>query len=369
MIATVLTSGLLARPTKAEFLNTVTQNVGCVLNIGTCPPPIVNEEQTLPDENPPIDTTDPKEEGPSDDTTPPSVELSADPMLAGGASQIITISGAISDDNLVSYSLAVNGTVAQEESNMSQTSAGIDIPWNVSTPNVVPSGLYRITLDATDAAGNPSHIEVTVEVDNTAPDVDVSGGDVIIKEGSISPSTSASDTHTVASYYWTADAGNPGVINFDANVPEPSFTPNIEGTYVFYVSVADGLGNATTRQFSFSYAKELEAVPLPTLEDPTEALIDQSPSTPAVTPASTNPAIRNGRDEILENDDELVLGSTVSKPGETPPTTTIASIAPTGSGWSIFGVLWYWWLGVIAFFFAGWVALKKFVLTRIPGES
>jgi hypothetical protein len=341
----------------------VTQSVGCLLNIGTCPP------STPTDPSQPTDPPADPNTTPSDDTTPPSVAVSADPTLAGGATQTINITGTAIDDNLASYSLAINGNVAQSESDMTTTTGSINIPWNVTSPNVVPSGTYLITLDATDKAGNTSHTEQNVEVDNTPPDVAVAGGDVIIKSGSISPTVSASDKNGVASYMWTASADNPAVIDFNSGDAEPTFTPTVEGSYTYYVDVADGVGNVTRSKFSFGYAQELETVPLPTSTNPTDGLVDQSPSTPAVTPASTNPTIRSGRDEITPSDDSGVLGNTVTAPGQAPPTKTVATIAATTGGWSIFGLLWYWWMAIIGVFFAGWLMIKRFVRRRIPEHS
>lgn len=383
MLVTVLTSGFLSRPTQAEFLNTVTQSVGCLLNIGVCPPPTTGDgdsDSGSSGGNGQGDTTGQTGNGgsgdtgtsggssntpPPDDTTKPSVAVNADPTLAGGTTQVINITGTVLDDNLASYSLAINGTVAQSASDMTDTQASINIPWNVRTPNVVPSDTYLITLDATDKAGNTAHTEVSVEVDNTPPTVTVGGGDIIVKSGSISPTTTADDTHGIASYSWTADADNPAVLDFDATVAEPTFTPSVEGPYVFYLAVADGLGNVTTKQFAFSYAKELETVPLPTAKDPTDTLVDQSPSTVAVATKNANPTVLSARDEIPASDDTGVLGSTVTAPGDIPPTTTVATIAPTTGGWSIFGVLWYWWLVIIGLLISAWVVIKKFFIRRI----
>jgi hypothetical protein len=346
----------------------VTQSAGCLLNIGTCPPPTQTDPTTPTGPGSGTNPTNPNAT-PSNDTTPPSVAVSADPALAGGTTHTINITGTVIDDNLASYSLAINGNVAQAETNTTQTNVSINIPWSVSTPNVVPSGLYLITLDATDKAGNPMHKEISVEVDNTPPDVKVDGGDVILKSGSISPTMTANDTHGIASYTWTADAKNPAEINFDHTIAEPTFTPTVEGSYKYYVDVTDGLGNVTHSQFNFSYAQELATVPLPTMQNPTDALVDQSPSTLAVTPVSLNPTTQSGPDAMTASADSGVLGNTITAPEQTPPAAAVASIASTSGGWSIFGLLWYWWLIIIGVLFVDWFMLKKLVISRIPEHS
>jgi large repetitive protein len=367
LLTTVLTSGLLSRPTQADFLNPVTRTVGCLLNISTCSPPTDPPTTTDPGNT----TTNPNNSTttPPDDTTAPSVGLNAAPLLAGGTTQTINITGTVIDANLASYSLAINGTVAQAESNMTTTSANINDPWNVSTPNLVPSGTYLITLDATDTAGLTTHKEVSVEVDNTPPTVTLDGGDVILKSGSITPTTTANDTHGIASYTWTANANNPAVIDFDHTVAEPTFTPTVQGSYIYYLAVADGLGNVTTQEFDFSYAQELAIVPLPTLQDPTDALVDQSPSTLAVAPATANPTVQSGRDEATTSDATGVLGSTITAPGQMPPATNVATIVSTSNGWSIFGMLWYWWLIIASLLFSAWIVFKKFVISFVPEQS
>jgi hypothetical protein len=361
LVVTVLSFGMFTRPTQADFLDPVAKTVGCLLNITSCTPD--NTTPQTPADTAPADTT------PSDDPNPPAVAVDATPTLAGGTTQVINITGTVIDSDLDSYSLAINGTVAQQESAMTNTQASINIPWNIATPNLVPSGAYTITLDATDKAGHTAHTEKTVTVDNTPPAVTIDGGDVIIKDGSISPTVTASDDNGIASYAWTESANNPATLNFDHTAAMPTFTPTYEGSYLFTLAVTDGLGNVTDQTFTFGYQQELATVPLPTTTDPTDGLVDQSPSTPAVTPASTSPVARVGRDEITTSDDSGVLGNTVTAPGQLPPTTTAATITPTAAGWSIFGLLWYWWLVILGVFFAGWILIKKFVLSRVPEHS
>jgi len=373
LFATILTSSVFTRPTQAEFLNTVGTTVGCLLNVGTCPPPVVVPgEPTDPIGEP---TGDPDTEGPSDpeenpveDAAPPTGSLSVDPALAGGATQTVTIAGSVSDDNLTSYVLKLNDNIIQEVTGITEATVNISAPWSVATPNKVPSGVYIVTLDAMDKAGNPFHAEQMVEVDNDGPAVDVQGGGIIIKSGSIIPEVSAEDPRGISSYTWRASDGNPAALKYDENVKDPTFTPFVEGSYTFYVDVADGLGNVSSKEFTFSYARQLETVPLPTIDDPSDKLINQNPSTPAVTPASTTATTRSGRDNITASDDAGVLGNTIAAAGLTPAPTP-AAIAPTDRGWSIFGILWYWWLVVMAAFFAGWVIIKKFVLSRVSNDS
>ena len=377
MAMSLLSSGILSRPTQAVFLSRL---VGCTLNIGVCPPPTENDDPTNPtgpsdpvepteptDPTDPTEPTDPDETPtPDEDVTIPTATVAVDPVLAGGQLQTVTISGIVADENLASYTLALDGNIVQQVTDITETELTISVPWSVATPNKVPSGIYTITLDATDRAGNTVRAEVQVEVDNDGPNATVTGGDTIIKSGSISPVVEAEDTHGVVSYAWTADTANPGAIEFDAAAEEPTFRPYFQGTYIFYVDIVDGLGNITTKTFSFGYAQQLATVPLPTTDDPNKQLADKAPS---VTPASSSPAIRSNRDEVISSDDADVLGNTVAISAQDPQNTVVAAIAPTGNGWSILGILWYWWLLVVGALFAIWIGMKKLVLARVAKDS
>ena len=373
LFVTVLTSGISARPTKAEFLNTV---VSCVLklNLGTCPPPPADTPPPLPTDetDDPVDDDSDVEPAPdySDDVTDPVVTVGANPLIAGGTYDTVTITGDISDENLDSYILMVNGERATSGSALTEKTIHIDMSWSVSTPERVASGDYVITLDATDKAGRTAHKEVTVVVDNDGPTKSVTGGNVIIKGGSISPTVTASDAHDPISYSWTGDADNPSGINeYDASASEPIFTPTVEGSYTFYLTLTDGLGNISTDQFDFGYAQQLETVPLPTKGNPIDEVRDETSTTPSIVPTSSNISSRSGRDEVTTSDDGGVLGSTISAPGQVVMRNDSATITATDKGWSIFGVLWYWWLIVFGIIMTVGYVVKKIIISRVPEQS
>ena len=354
IIATVLTFGIFTRSTQAEILNIATPAASCRLNIIGCttPPP---DPSKIPDQTP-VSTTPPT------DTTKPTAVVTATPNPAGGASNIVTVNGTLHDDtNLASYTISVNGTIAQHGSVLG-TSADVSFAWNLTSPDVVPSGTYTITLDVTDAAGNPGdQVVTTMDVDNDPPTVTIANGG-IIQSGSAIPGVTIDDAHPTYTYAWTAGTDNPDTLNYDQSVMQPTFTPKVEGTYVFFLQVTDGLGNVSIgNEYDFGYKKELATVPLPTTTDPAKGLVDNTPSTPVIIPVSTSPIVKTGRDEITAADQPSVLGSTVTATDQTPPTKTIATIAPTSAGWSIFGVLWYWWLAIIGSILAVGHFIKKFV--------
>lgn len=344
--------------------------------------PATPTEGTNPPES--TDPTTPPESGdnngnttpPAQTTPPPTIDaFSVNRTIAGGnlENRTVVITGHVTDSDLVSCKLLINDidVGATCDQNAEHTGYDVNFTWVVANDadTKAASGEYTITLVAVDAVEQQTSKSATVTVDNDAPGVVVSGGG-IIKSGSMSPTVVADDAHEPITYAWVASEANPSVLNFVDTDMEPTFTPKNEGTYVFYLQATDSLGNVSgSVSFNFGYKQELETIPLPTTQNPTDGLVDKSPSIPAIAPASSTPTIRNGRDELLASDDEGVLGNTVAALSRNPPVTTTATIAPTTYGWSIFGLLWYWWLVIIGVFFAGWMFIKKLLLSRVPEHS
>ncbi|MBC7565187.1 hypothetical protein H7100_03105, partial [Candidatus Saccharibacteria bacterium] len=364
MLVTVLVSGLLSGNAHAQLPSDMPNTpTGCLLNIGTCLPDTNPDGTTgtgnqTTDPGTPTNPQDPVDPDPIDPAPPvddgldPVLTLKADTgypqnaLLAGGNYSSVFISATIDDKHLASYSLKLNGTVIDKTDAATDTSVTISTAWSVSSPNVLPSGIYVLTLDAVDTSGRQSHSELAIEVDNDAPDLTVIGGGYIVKSGSISPKTTTVDAHAITAYIWTANANNPDELVFDRYAAQPVFTPTVEGSYAFSLAVTDELGNIAGATFDFDYAQELEVVPLPITADPTDTLVDKSPSTIATKPL-VNSGLVSSRDSLSSSDDNGVLGTTRSTTGLTVPTEIIGTIAPTSGGWSVFGVLWYWWVVVI----------------------
>lgn len=380
MLAIVVLSGLLSGTTHAQ-LSSDTPNTlkGCLLNIGTCPTD-ANPDDTTGTGTPtdPQDVVDPTPIDPAppvDDGADPVLTIKADTgypqnaLLAGGNYSSVFISATVDDEHLASYSLRLNDSVIEETNMATNNAATISTVWSVSSPNVLPSGIYVLTLDAVDTSGRTSHTEQSIEVDNDAPDLTVEGGGFIVRSGSISPETTAVDAHAITAYIWTANANNPDELLFDRYAAQPVFTPTVEGSYVFSLAVTDELGNIAGEAFDFDYARELEVVPLPTTTDPTDTLVDKSPSTIATKPLVSSGSVRSGRDSVSSDNDSGVLGTTRSMAGLTVPTEIVGTIAPTSGGWSVFGVLWYWWVIAVGMVVAGMTIVKRSLKRAVPNHS
>lgn len=301
------------------------------------------------------------------DTIDPETSLTADPLLIGGNVPTSTFTGTVSDVHLAGYTLSITdgeGAVAASYSEeVTKNSESVSYVWNVVDPTKLPSGIYTAILTATDESGRFGQTTLTIEVDNDGPGITIDNGDTIIKTGSISPVVTAEDPHSTdtITYEWTEDASNPASLDFDANAKEPTFTPLIEGSYRFQLVATDGFGNQTVGNYRFDYIQDLPPLPLPTEKDPS-ANTTNNPALPAVVSPSTNPS-RDARSEVLDDDDSTaqVLGSTALGAGEPIIAATNAALTPTNSGWRILGILWYWWLVIIAFIAVLITILRRFI--------
>lgn len=296
------------------------------------------------------------------DTDSPVVILNASPVLIGGTTPKTTITGRTTDDHRSEYTLEVtneDGDIVDSVSaslDATETTVDISHEWDATAQ---PSGLYTVTLSATDKAGRNAVVSVIIEVDNSGPDLVIEGSKVI-KGGSISPAVTTSDAHGIASYKWVADKTNSGPIIFDDSVKEPEFTPKIQGNYIFTLTVTDELGNSSSDDFEFGYATELETLPLPEATEKTSP-----PNVPAAIPPSSNPT-RDPREDTEPDDKQSsqVLGTTSGSPSDPLAASNVAVLTPTDNGWSILGILWYWWLAAIVGVAAAWIALKRFLSSQ-----
>jgi hypothetical protein len=359
LFATILNATLPARPTQAESL------FGNIIALGDT----AGDTQTQPNGD--------ETSGDNGETPPPPnasapfiTSFNVSRTLAGGseANRSVVITGEATDDDVASCQVLINGVFQAEcipKENAANTYS-LAYTWVVPNDqaNKLQSGAYTISFVVIDSANNQTERDATITVDTDAPDLTVQGGG-LIQSGSLSPNVTAKDdgNDVTQGYSWTASSDNPSVILFDRSAKEPVFTPKVEGTYVFYLTVQDGLGNAVTKPFTFDYAPVLATIPLPTIQDPTLTLqTNASDDTEVATPA-----IRSTQD-MAASDDVSVLGNTIAAAAKASPVTTASPLTPTKSGWSIFGILWYWWAVVAGIMVSAWYFIKKFFDVRLPEQ-
>ena len=362
-----------ARPAQAGLFNMI----GCVIGVGCgvpvqtplIPPTDNPEAPVIPgtpgDTGEPADEEgEPEEETPVDQNPVPSISVAATPTLAGGTleNRTVTITGKITDDDFISCQLLINEVPVDATCVLNEETGEYDLnyTWIVAgEPDAkAQSGEYLVKLIAVDATDRQTAETTKIIVDNDGPAVTVTGGNTIINSGSITPKVTAADDADVASYSWAAGK-NPAVLQFDAAAKNPTFTPTVEGTYTFTLTARDALGNQTVAVFEFGYAVVLATLPLPVSN--IEELVVNAPVVAREAPVITA--------ETTSDSDAQVLGNTISTPTPTAFTAEGATIARTGEGWRIFGLLWYWWLGIIGVMATGWFFVKKYALRTAANDT
>ena len=362
-----------ARPAQAGLFNMI----GCVIGVGCgvpvqtpLIPPIDNPEPPVVPVNPgdtdePTDEEgEPEEETPVDPNPVPVVTVSATPALVGGTveNRTVTITGKITDDDFVSCQLLINEVPVDATCVLNEETGEYDLnyTWVVAgEPDTkAQSGEYIVKLIAVDATDRQTAETTKIIVDNDGPAITVTGGNAIINSGSITPKVTAADDADVASYSWAAGK-NPAVLQFDAAAKTPTFTPTVEGTYRFVLTARDALGNQTVVPFEFGYAVVLATLPLPVSN--IEELVVNSP-------VVTREVVVSSDENVADKDTE-VLGNTISTPAPAAFVAQSPTIARTGEGWRIFGLLWYWWLGIVGVMATGWFFVKKYALRTLTNDS
>gem|GEM_PF-1455687 len=308
------------------------------------------------------------------DPTDPTAAVTVSAELIGGNVPAVTISGTVDDEHLRSYTLSIldesntvieSSTVATEGQH-----ADVNSLWNAVDPKQL-SGNYWVSLVARDAADRTFESKARVVVDNDGPLTKVTGGDTIIRGGSISPIVSAEDPHGDITYAWVASTANPAILTYVSTDKQPVFTPTVEGSYRYTLTTTDRLGNTSTSVFRFDYVAELPLLP-PLVEvtgGPSALEVAATALPSAVSPTST--PTRDARSETSEDTKTTnqVLGSTISNTNEPVATTRVAALTPTNSGWSILGILWYWWLLVIAAVIAASMLARRYGSPRVNQDS
>lgn len=197
------------------------------------------------------------------DTTAPSALLTS-PVSGSRAHGLVQISGTVTD--AVSYTLSINGDVVA-----AGVSGAVSYQWD--TTGFI-SGTYRITLSATDAAGNTTQDTVLVAIDNTAPALPVR----------ISPTNNATGTGgTINTLSWLASEDPSGPVQYSVQLAaDPAFTSILnsgtvtttayglmglsDGTYFWRLQACDSFDNCSGWSDGWSFTIDNTA-PVFTVDD------------------------------------------------------------------------------------------------------
>lgn len=292
------------------------------------------------------------------DSTAPVVTL--DSSLDGRTLQgPVSIKAGIQDDNVFHYYITV-------------TKDGADITTSVVSPRQVNNqttftgqelftlngdGRYTVKLEARDEAsalgGNNGNKDanstklISFIIDNTGPAITGNATGVVSGTGTIAPALTDEDgAQSGNTYVWVQTSGPSATISNDTAL-NPTFTPSVDGDYVFTLTATDHpAGNVTTKIFSFTYAAPV----------PAQAVAPVT-TTPGTGPAAaagngfTNVNITDGDSGVLgdstTNTDTNKQGSVDDK-GASTQQGSVKGASDEHAGCTQFlGICWYYWIPVV----------------------
>lgn len=204
------------------------------------------------------------------------------------------------------------------------------------------------SVEFKDLAGNPETVNYTVQgIDKELPVVDVNNV-VRNSNGTYTITGMVSDEVGVSQVLVSLDGGTIKPVTTLVGDVWTFTTPILlDGPHTLTVTSRDTAGNEGTLVTS---PYEFIAATPPAGPPASPGL----PGTPQGAAATGNSLINTTTSQTVnqseENDEESILGAQTTK--NTPATTT-AAIEATPSGWSIFGLAWYWWLLILAALAAG----------------
>ena len=239
----------------------------------------------------------------------------------------------------------------------------------VVTP-VATDGNYSLRLHATDKANN-----VGLAVTSTVVTIDTTGPTVVIAKPVLTGNTYqpvVSDPAEPTTYSWSAIAPASQLTVSNPTSAQPLFTFLADGTYKLTLGAKDALGNVSSQNIFVTYL----APYIPGSGDPVTPVDPQpAPFTPTadVVAAKTTQPVTNA--EVSMSDTPAITSAQVSEPLVASTATTpiieppTSAIVPSTQGWSIFGILWYWWAGAIAVIATIWVLVKRYILRVRSNDS
>lgn len=290
------------------------------------------------------------------DNTAPVAHVTA-PSNGDVVHGTVTVSGTVTDVNPDHYYFVVkdaHGHVVADPGTVNQATVS---SWDWDTTGVA-DGTYTVDLEARDKAGNKdagSVSTVTVTVDNTAPEVTISGYGQTGNE--IRPNVTATDPApgTTLTYAWATTVSGSDVSISDPTVLEPVFTVHHDGTYSYTLTVTDEAGNATSKDFSFTYTTPVPpAAPTPQIT---------TTATTPTTPTFTN--VATGNTTLADNGTGILGSNTDSGDGKVKGDSTVNLKNTSNKNNGKFLFFGWWWLTILAVIFA----LLAFLFRRRNNED
>ncbi len=217
----------------------------------------------------------------------------------------------------------------------------------------LPSGDYYVSLRAKDSLGNMSDLSyVKFTVDHTAPVVTLQSDKTnpmassqVTFSGKV---TNGADLDTLALYNGAVQVADlTGSVDSNGHWSY-AFPPEdlIAGNYTFTVVAMDTRGNESDVTTSPQSVLSMNVTPFvpgrgATISpDVTQQLVRAFTVPTSVVATVPTPQ--------KDNNDQAVLGTQTEKAAGSDAANKTAAIAPTENGWKLFGIVWYWWLLILA---------------------
>lgn len=229
------------------------------------------------------------------DRTPPEVHLDSPEAgsVQGGLQETVVVSGRVIDDNLASWALRYGQGDDPEAWTILMEGTGPPpepLRWEWPTGGGLPDGRYTLCLTATDRAGWTSEARVAIDMDNTPPEIEITGfgeNGFVRWPGDLSGTISDPNLREYRVEY--AEGACERAFRWvplrtDGALPEAGLLATldvlpVDGDYCLRVTASDTAGNTTLRTRQFSVDTRPPGPPVLTgrLENSTDALLAWSP--------------------------------------------------------------------------------------------
>lgn len=278
-------------------------------------------------------------------------------VFGGADKRCIVVESVVSDDEgLKTYHIDMDNAQTDADSDTACRDVALTRSSELKVYAVFDSqqivdGVHDIHISVTDTAGHTTRETRTIVIDNHAPVVTLG----LTSSATPSASTPVNLEGTIDS---KADLDS-AILQLDGkNLAELKDTIGTDGKWqydvkdglsqgkhVFSVVAKDTHGNTSDGVSSPQSSVELSVGPfVPPESSIITPSLTEGLSDPFVLPGSLDdvapPIIENGN----VSSDTDVLGAKTKNDPTVDQNMKVASIAPTESGWKLFGMLWYWWL-------------------------